>query len=37
MNIIPKMENSWNKILKDEIEKQYFKEIEKKLEEDIKD
>ena len=34
MNIIPKMESSWNKVLKDELEKEYFKEIEKQLEQD---
>ena len=34
MNIITKLEKSWNKILKTELEKTYFKEIEKKLEED---
>lgn len=37
MNIIPKLETSWNKILKNELEKPYFKEIEKKLEEDYND
>lgn len=36
MNIIPKLETSWNKLLKNELNKPYFKEIEKKLEEDIK-
>ncbi len=35
MNIIPKMETSWNKVLKDEFKKEYFKEIEQKIYDDI--
>lgn len=36
MNIIPKMETSWNKVLKEELNKPYFKEIEEKINNDIK-
>lgn len=36
MNIIPKMETSWDKALKDEFKKEYFKEIEQQISDDIK-
>jgi uracil DNA glycosylase len=36
MNIIPKMESSWNNVLKNEFQKDYFKEIEQKISNDIK-
>ena len=36
MNIIPKIESSWNKVLKEEFQKTYFKEIELKIFDDIK-
>ena len=31
MNIIPKMESSWNNVLKNEFQKDYFKESKKYL------
>ena len=34
MNIIPKIEPSWNKVLGKEFKKDYFKQIEQKIEED---
>jgi len=37
MNIIPKMETSWNKVLKKELEKLYFNEIKQILEKDYND
>lgn len=36
MKIIPKIKSNWNKELKNEIKKPYFKKIEQKLEDDIK-
>jgi len=34
MKIIPKIESSWGKVLKDELNKSYFEKIEKKLKKD---
>jgi uracil DNA glycosylase len=36
MNIIPKIEESWHEVLRDELENSYFKDIEQCLEEDGK-
>lgn len=36
MKIIPKIKSNWNKELKNEIQKAYFKKIEQKLKDDIK-